>query len=148
MKAKLSILVVIALLTLHGTVTASDTKTGHIIVLVKQLRNNDGEVRVALYNSSQGFPDKRQLAYKVIPARIGEKEAKVIFEDIPYGIYAISILHDENRNGKMETTLLGIPKEGCGTSNNPKVKLGKPKYKECMVCLQDVELTIEIMTFY
>jgi uncharacterized protein (DUF2141 family) len=42
---------------------------------------------------------------------------KMIFEfsDIKPGNYAIAI-HDENRNGELDTNMFGIPKEGYGSS--------------------------------
>lgn len=40
---------------------------------------------------------------------------KVIFKNIHHGIYAVSVLHDENNNGLMDKNFFGIPTEGyCG----------------------------------
>ena len=38
--------------------------------------------------------------------------------DVPPGAYAVSTLHDENKNNKMDTNAFGFPKEGYGASNN------------------------------
>ena len=40
------------------------------------------------------------------------------YSDLAPGTYAISILHDENRTGRMDTDGLGIPNEGWAVSNN------------------------------
>jgi uncharacterized protein (DUF2141 family) len=50
------------------------------------------------------------------------------FENIPSGTYAVSVFHDENSNGKLDTNFLGIPREGVGASNNAKGHLGPPKF--------------------
>ena len=54
----------------------------------------------------------------------------VEFVDIPDGIYAVSVYHDENDNEKLDLIMGMIPKEDTGTSNNPKVKMGPPKWEE------------------
>ena len=38
--------------------------------------------------------------------------AQVTFKDLPQGSYAVSVLHDENGNGKMDKNFVGMPKEG------------------------------------
>jgi len=40
------------------------------------------------------------------------------------GKYAVSVFHDENSNGKLDTNFLGIPREGVGASNNAKGHFG------------------------
>ena len=40
----------------------------------------------------------------------------------------MAVIHDENMNGKLDTHLLGIPKEGYGFSNDAKVFLGVPSF--------------------
>jgi uncharacterized protein (DUF2141 family) len=38
------------------------------------------------------------------------------------------VFHDENSNGKLDTNLLGIPREGVSASNNAKGHFGPPKF--------------------
>jgi uncharacterized protein (DUF2141 family) len=42
------------------------------------------------------------------------KDASFEFSDIKPGKYAIAVIHDENCNGKLDTNMFGIPKEGYG----------------------------------
>ncbi len=44
------------------------------------------------------------------------------------GTYAVSLIHDENGNGKLDTAL-GMPREGFGFSRNPAISFGPPKFK-------------------
>ena len=37
------------------------------------------------------------------------------------------VIHDENRNGKLDT-MLGMPREGFGFSRNPALRMGPPRY--------------------
>ena len=49
------------------------------------------------------------------------------FRGVTPGTYAISLLHDENGNGKADKALM-IPKEGFGFSRDAKVRMGPPKF--------------------
>ena len=51
----------------------------------------------------------------------------IVFNDVPPGEYAISLLHDENGNGKADTVLF-LPKEGFGFSRDAKARFGPPKF--------------------
>ena len=42
----------------------------------------------------------------------------VVFENLKPGKYAVSVLHDANKNKDLDKNKLGIPKEGFGFSNN------------------------------
>lgn len=48
------------------------------------------------------------------------------------GRYVITIYHDANSNGKLDTNILGIPKERYGFSNNPGSRFGPPKFEKCL----------------
>jgi uncharacterized protein (DUF2141 family) len=50
------------------------------------------------------------------------------FLGVAPGTYAVSVFHDENSNGKLDTNFMGIPREGVGASNDAKGHLGPPKF--------------------
>ncbi|TNJ40338.1 DUF2141 domain-containing protein [Chlorobaculum thiosulfatiphilum] len=122
---------------------ADNGSAGRIEVLIDNVRSANGVVGVALFNAKKGFPDKSSLAIEGRSVAAG-KRCKAIFENVPYGIYAVSVLHDENGNGKMDKGLLGIPKEGFGVSNNPEIKMGPPSFSESRFDLKSKELTLKI----
>lgn len=45
------------------------------------------------------------------------------------GTWAIAIVHDENRNGRIDT-MMGIPREGFGASRNPAIRMGPPRFTD------------------
>jgi uncharacterized protein (DUF2141 family) len=62
---------------------------------------------------------------------IGPDGGAVFAVEIPApGEYAVSVVYDEDSNGKMNTGFLGIPTEPVGMSNNAKGRFGPPKYKD------------------
>lgn len=126
------------------SITLADSgSAGRIEVLIDNVRNAYGVVGVELFNAKKGFPDKSSMAIEGRSVPAG-KSCKVIFENVPYGAYAVSVLHDENGNGKMDKGVLGIPKEGFGVSNNPEIKMGPPSFAESRFDLKSRELTLNI----
>ena len=59
---------------------------------------------------------------------ISHAHAVCEFPGLNTGTYAISVFHDENSNGKLDTNFMGIPREGVGASNNAKGHFGPPKF--------------------
>jgi uncharacterized protein (DUF2141 family) len=52
------------------------------------------------------------------------------FSDLTPGTYAVSVLHDENGNGKMDINVFGIPTEGWAVSNNVVTHMHAPSYEQ------------------
>jgi len=103
---------------------------GTLTVTILNFRNNQGQVSVALYDHEEGFPKSPDKALKIITAPISNKKSIILFESLPPGEYAISVFHDENKNGKMDSNIFGIPKEGIGSSNDARGHLGPPHYSD------------------
>lgn len=102
-----------------------------LTVTVSELRNNDGEVFFALYNKDGSIPDEKYNHYYLSgTSPIQNHSAKYKFLDLPKGRYAIHILHDENRNGKVDKRFF-IPKEGIGFSNYDSIGLkNRPNFRK------------------
>lgn len=94
-------------------------------VVIKGLSNNKGKVYVGLYNSEEQFLKK---AFAGNISKIAKYEAIVTFKNVPAGQYALSAFHDKNDNGKLDTNMIGVPKEDYTVSNNAKNKFSAPKY--------------------
>ena len=78
-------------------------------------------------------------------AKVGEVE--LVFEKVPPGTYAISVFHDANENGKLDSNFAGIPKEGFGFSNNAMGMFGPPSFGEAKFAFEG-EKKIEITLKY
>jgi len=130
--------------------TAQTKDTGMLTVRVTGARNTKGKIGVTLFQSAQGFPDDtskaiRQQSVDIDPSTMG---AEVTFKNLPQGTFAVSALHDENGNGKMDKNFVGMPKEGYGASNNPKKKKRAPTFDEAKFSLNSSEQAIEITLIY
>lgn len=122
--------------------------SGQINVDLTGFRSSSGEVRVHLYRSSEGFPSSPGKAMATIVNKIEGSVAHVVFKEIPFGEYAISVLHDENGNKKLDMNWLMMPKEGIGASNNPKSTFGPPGFNDAKFRLDKDEMTIGITVRY
>jgi uncharacterized protein (DUF2141 family) len=121
------------------------SKKPEVSVEVTGFRNNKGVLKLSLFNSAEGFPGQHEIAFKKVAVEVVSATVTAYFKDIEPGEYAISILHDENDNHKLDTGIFGIPAEGVGASNNPKG--GPPKYDDVKFAVgkDDVKLHIKIV---
>lgn len=112
------------------------------------LRNDKGQVLCALFSSASDFPKKAENA--VAPARSGISHGHAVceFPGIASGTYAVSVFHDENSNGEMDTNFMGIPREGVGASNNAKGHLGPPKFAAAAFHFSGGRLDLKITIDY
>ncbi len=95
-------------------------ETYSLTVKAAGFRNSEGEILFALYNKDGSIPDEKYKNYykKGISKIDKNGTATFTFTNLPEGSYAVNILHDENKNGKIDKKfLLPMPSEGIGFSN-------------------------------
>lgn len=126
---------------LSFTVSAQNTST--IVVNISDFESNEGKVYVALYDSADTFLTKH---VKGEVGEVSDLNSTVTFEGVENGTYAISVFHDENGNGKLDTQMFGIPSEPVGTSNNATGFFGPPKFEDAKfeVTGEKIELNINL----
>ncbi|MBV6646135.1 MAG: DUF2141 domain-containing protein [Cyclobacteriaceae bacterium] len=106
---------------------------GKINVRVNEIETDKGDILVNLYASGDGFPNDLKKAHQFKKVSPQKGSVSVIFENVPYGTYAVSIAHDENQNGEIDTNLIGFPKEPVGASNQD--SFGRPTFKKSQFSL-------------
>jgi uncharacterized protein (DUF2141 family) len=112
-----------------AAVPASAAASGSVAVAVTGLRSMKGNVLVCMTARPELFTkcDKDPASKRrSVPAA---QAGSIVFSDVAPGTYAIALIHDENSNNKLDTTL-GIPREGFGFSRNPAIRMGPPKFAE------------------
>jgi uncharacterized protein (DUF2141 family) len=97
-------------------------------VSVSGLRNKKGNVLICLTANKKAFPDCSKDPNSVKRTVKANAAGSISFADVTPGTYALSLIHDENGNGKLDTSL-AIPSEGFGFSRNPAIMFGPPKFK-------------------
>lgn len=101
--------------------------TASVAVSLEGMRNHKGLVQACLTSDPKAFPncDKDPAAHRLTIN--GAQTAPLVFEHVHPGRYAISLLHDENGNGRVDKMLM-MPKEGFGFSRNAPVRFGPPSF--------------------
>ncbi len=100
--------------------------TGALDVRISDARSTRGVIRLCLTADPKNFPgctDDRNAVTRSFPVRDGG----VRINGLGRGDYAVSVIHDENNNAKLDT-FAGIPREGFGFSRNPVIRFGPPRF--------------------
>ena len=86
-----------------------------------------GDAVMGLFADEKTFM-KEPIVSKLVKAVQGE--TKAVFENVPPGTYALSIIHDSNENGELDSNFFGMPKEGFGFSNDVMGTFGPPSFQK------------------
>lgn len=127
-RGTLALALVFSLLSPPALAQAQLAQENLVHVEISGLRSDRGQVRCALFSSAIDFPKRAEKAVAQAKSDISQGRAVCEFPGIAFGTYAVSVFHDENSNGKMDTNFMGIPREGVGASNNAKGHFGPPKF--------------------
>jgi len=98
-----------------------------LTVVVKQMKNTEGELRVSLFNSESDWLSKGEIQTSQIE---NQEVVTISFKNVPAGKYAVSVIHDANSNGDLDTGSFGIPVEAYGFSNDARGMFGPPSFDE------------------
>jgi uncharacterized protein (DUF2141 family) len=104
--------------------------TSEIDLHIHDAKTNKGVVRILLFDSEKGYPDKPTLALKSFSAPLVDLKCSVKIKDLKPGRYAITVIHDADENGELNTNPLGYPVEGYGFSNNAKAYFSAPAFSK------------------
>tara|TARA_Y100000588_G_C13530364_1_gene617492 strand:- start:44 stop:511 length:468 start_codon:yes stop_codon:yes gene_type:complete len=129
-------------------ILVNPSATTEIILQVKGFENLDGNLAIAMSNTSEQFMSNIE-SYKDTIIDVNSSDMTLVIEDVIPGTYAISIFHDENENGELDVGAFNIPQEGFGFSNNPNIGFSQPDFNDCKFVLEEEQsLTIPIELVY
>jgi uncharacterized protein (DUF2141 family) len=117
-----------------ASVAAVATADSSLDVSVSGLRNKKGNVLVCLTAKAKAFPDCSKDPNALKRTVKATAAGSISFGEVAAGTYALSLIHDENANGKLDTSM-AIPNEGFGFSRNPKIMFGPPSFKAAAFAL-------------
>ena len=84
------------------------------------------------------------------PAAVAQADAAsprtvLVLRDVPPGRYGVSVMHDRNANGKLDSNIVGIPTQPYGASGDARGRMGPPAFEDAAVDVQgDTALTIHL----
>jgi uncharacterized protein (DUF2141 family) len=144
-QSKFILLLIFASFIMSGIIYAQPP-LGKIIVNVKGFKSNDGKARLLIFSAQnkKHFPKDKDSAYAKFIVPIKDNKVIFTFDNLQYGDYAISVHHDEDSNGKVNTNWIGMPNESLGASNDAKGTFGPPSFDKAKVTLDKEQISIVI----
>ena len=134
MKIHTRILIILNLIFLNVIFSQEETTKFYITeyrgdisleMVIKYLESNKGTIYIRIL-------DENENPVIVGTSPVINYSSEISFDSIFPGKYAIQFFHDENENQKMDFSLIGIPKEKFGSSNDVKPILGPPKFEKML----------------
>ena len=118
---------ILIMLTLYDGYSQSKKTSLTLTIEVASFENTKGVLRVCVTDQKDDF--LKSCAFSKI-VTVEDDTVSLKIENIEKGNYAVSVYHDENNSGILETGgVFGIPLEPYGFSNNPNMTFG-PSYKK------------------
>lgn len=87
-------------------------------VEVSGLRSGAGRILVALHDDRWAFPSRWERAVAFASAAAVEGTATIPLRLPRQGRFALIVVHDEDGDGRMKKSALGLPREGYATGHN------------------------------
>ena len=116
----------------------------NLTIQVINIKSDQGTIGCALYRSADGFPmePEKSIAQNYSADQSG---VSCSYTGLEPGTYAVSVSHDANNNGEVDTNLFGVPKEDWGATNNVRPLMRAPTFEEARFVLEnDLIMTVEI----
>lgn len=112
---------------LAAMATAAD-----ITITVQDIRNDKGKIAALAFVKADGFPDRVAFAKAQVQVNARKGTVTLVLKNVPEGNVALTVLHDEDGDGKLKRNIIGIPGEGVGMTGKP---LGNraPKFEEAVI---------------
>jgi uncharacterized protein (DUF2141 family) len=86
----------------------------YFTLVITGINVNEGQIYVKIYSNESDY--KKDIPY--ISIALDSVSQNITYQfDIPEGEYLIALFQDTNNNGKLDTNLIGFPKEPVGLSN-------------------------------
>lgn len=116
-------------------------------VTVSKIRSNKGQLCVALFDTEEGFRNEQPYWKKNYSKSQIEQGEVVLTICVRPGIYGLSVLDDENCDGKMKYNMIGLPQEGFGFSGYRHKGIRKPSFNNFIFRVEEnqtVKIEVEM----
>ena len=125
-------------------VGAGKLSAAEVTVTVTGIRSDRGTVLVAICDRASFLQPSGAFRGRAA-AKAGAVSVRV--EGVPPGVYAAQAYQDENGNGRIDRTLLGIPTEGIGFSRDAPMRFGPPRFEDAAFML-DGDAAVSVALHY
>lgn len=125
-------------------VGAGAAQAGDVTVTLTGVQARGGQLLISLQTREQ-FMQPTGLGEIVQNPTAGT--TTVTFRDVPAGDYTVSVLHDQNGDGQMQVSEIGIPTEGWAMSHGAELR-GPPTFAQVKVAIPAAGAALTEPMFY
>ncbi len=97
-----------------------------LTVHVQNVSPKGGIVSLAVFTAANYHNDDHPTATRDVVAVAPETDIRI--DGLRPGVYAVKMMQDINRNGKFDTSWIGLPEEPYGFSNDAEPGLDEPDF--------------------
>lgn len=132
-----------------GLVHPAWAQSATLNVKIEGLKGTEGVALVVLYDSAESWL-KVPKAAQLVRAKITGGSIAVELKGVKPGTYAVSVIHDENKNDELDMRWLPYPKpkEGSGASGDVDTSKVAPKWEAAKFDLPAEGKTINVSVKY
>ncbi len=105
---------VLAVLLLGASLFPAFSQNRAVTVEINNIEAGKGTVFVSVYDSAENYKKQKPFLSETAEPISASIQLKL---SLPAGEYVVSVYQDSNRNGKLDTNFVGMPKEPVGISN-------------------------------
>jgi len=132
-----------ALFTSAQNAQQRDDRSGDLTVIVNGLKDDQGTVKIGLFNTAASWNDKEEKYMgAILPIKC--RKATWIIRNVPYGQYAIKFFHDKNNDDELNMNGLGMPVEAYGFYKSGFSKFIPPNYEKAKFLFESPNRLIQI----
>ena len=120
--------------------------SAQLTTTITNIKEIKGRIEFGIYDDPEVFLSETEQ-YKLVFIPVDSIIAIITIDSLPKGTYAISLMHDLNGDGEMESNFFHIPQEPYGFSNNHRPRFSKPDFEDCQFYYngESLELIIELI---
>jgi uncharacterized protein (DUF2141 family) len=121
---------------------------GALHVTVGGMRSAKGNITITIYpdDAAHFLDGKYKVARQTLPVAFPVTTACFLLP--APAVYAVALFHDENADGHLDTSAIGIPTEGYGFSNNPILYFGPPGLGKVRFTLHPGDNSVDVRMKY
>ena len=130
------------------TLFASYAQAQETQIKVTDIRSAKGEIILNVFKDNASYDKQQPYKQLVFDKKALANGTLAIHCALEPGTYGITLIDDENGDGKLNKNFVGMPKEGFGFSNFFMTKMKKPSFDDFKVDLKTAATPVGIKVKY
>jgi uncharacterized protein (DUF2141 family) len=122
----------------------------YLTITITDIRDVQGEMNIAIFDNEAAFDSKTNWVLATEQTVTGSS-MQIKIKNLTAGVYAVTIYHDKNNNGELDTNgWTGVPQEGFGFSNDAMGLFGPPNFEQAKITIEaatDKDISIDLVHY-